>query len=145
MIESLPQSSKNSGNKRPSWDSYFMEIARLVATRSTCLRRQVGAVFVRDKRILATGYNGVPRGLAHCLDIGCLREKLGIPAEGIPANYKLSQPDFMNRLGTPIMQQKDPSYLWFYYDLRDGGKAVITLDRGAWEVGDARILRIDTR
>jgi len=80
MIESLPQSSKNSGNKRPSWDSYFMEIARLVATRSTCLRRQVGAVFVRDKRILATGYNGVPRGLAHCLDIGCLREKLGIPS-----------------------------------------------------------------
>ena len=50
------------------------------ATRSTCLRRQVGAVLVRDKRILATGYNGAPRGMAHCLDIGCLREQLGIPS-----------------------------------------------------------------
>jgi len=57
-----------------------MEITRLVATRSTCLRRNVGAVFVKDKRILATGYNGVPRNLAHCLDIGCLRDKLNIPS-----------------------------------------------------------------
>jgi dCMP deaminase len=64
---------------RPSWDTYFMEIASLVATRSTCLRRKVGAVIVRDKRILATGYNGAPRGLPHCLDVGCLREKLNIP------------------------------------------------------------------
>lgn len=64
--------------KRPSWDSYFMEIARLVATRSTCLRRQVGAVIVKDKRILATGYNGAPGSLPHCLDIGCLREQQGI-------------------------------------------------------------------
>jgi dCMP deaminase len=68
------------GFVRPSWDDYFLEIARLVATRSTCLRRQVGAVVVKDKRILTTGYNGVPQGLAHCLDIGCLREKLGIPS-----------------------------------------------------------------
>lgn len=57
-----------------------MEIARLVAKRSTCLRRQVGAVLVRDKHILSTGYNGAPRGLAHCLDIGCLREQRGIPS-----------------------------------------------------------------
>jgi dCMP deaminase len=64
---------------RPSWDDYFMEIARLVATRSTCLRRQVGAVVVREKRILATGYNGAPKGLSHCLDIGCLREQMQIP------------------------------------------------------------------
>ncbi len=64
---------------RPSWDEYFIEIAQLVATRSTCLRRQVGAVAVKDKRILATGYNGVPKSLPHCLDVGCLREKLGIP------------------------------------------------------------------
>jgi dCMP deaminase len=64
---------------RPSWDAYFMDITRLVATRSTCLRRRVGAVMVRDKRILATGYNGVPKNLAHCLDIGCLRDKLGVP------------------------------------------------------------------
>ena len=65
---------------RPSWDQYFMSIADLAATRSTCLRRQVGAVIVKDKRILATGYNGAPKGLAHCLDVGCLREKLNIPS-----------------------------------------------------------------
>jgi dCMP deaminase len=65
---------------RPSWDEYFMDIARQVATRSTCLRRHVGAVIVRDKRILCTGYNGAPRGLAHCDVVGCLREKLGIPS-----------------------------------------------------------------
>ena len=66
--------------ERPSWDRYFMSIARLASTRSTCLRRQVGAVIVKDKKILATGYNGAPMGLEHCLDIGCLREELGIPS-----------------------------------------------------------------
>lgn len=65
---------------RPSWDEYFMEITHLVARRSTCLRRQVGAVLVKDKNILATGYNGAPSGVAHCLDVGCLREKLGVPS-----------------------------------------------------------------
>jgi dCMP deaminase len=57
-----------------------MDITRLVASRSTCLRRQVGAIIVKDKKILATGYNGAPSGLAHCLDIGCLREKMKIPS-----------------------------------------------------------------
>lgn len=66
--------------ERPSWDQYFMSIARLASTRSTCLRRQVGAVIVKDKKILATGYNGAPMGLKHCLDIDCLREELGIPS-----------------------------------------------------------------
>lgn len=65
---------------RPSWPSYFMGIARLVAGRSTCLRRHVGAIAVLDKRILATGYNGAPSGLRHCLDIGCLREQNGVPS-----------------------------------------------------------------
>ena len=65
---------------RPSWDEYFMEIADLVRTRSTCVRRQVGAVIVKDKRILATGYNGAPIGCKHCTDIGCMREKLSIPS-----------------------------------------------------------------
>ena len=60
---------------RPSWDEYFLQIATLVSSRSTCLRRKVGAVIVKDKRILTTGYNGVPRGLAHCVEVGCLREK----------------------------------------------------------------------
>ena len=67
-------------SRRPSWDEYFLEMARLVAKRATCLRRSVGAVLVKEKKILATGYNGAPAGLAHCLDIGCLREKLGIPS-----------------------------------------------------------------
>ena len=63
---------------RPSWDEYFLRIAAEVATRSTCLRRQVGAILVRDKRILTTGYNGAPRGITHCSQVGCLREKRGI-------------------------------------------------------------------
>ena len=65
---------------RPTWEEYFMDIARLVAKRATCLRRQVGAVLVMDKRLLATGYNGAPSGLAHCLEVGCLREKNKIPS-----------------------------------------------------------------
>ena len=63
---------------RPSWDSYFMNITNLVAQRSTCLRRAVGAVLVKDKRILSTGYNGAPANLKHCLEVGCLREQMGI-------------------------------------------------------------------
>ena len=66
--------------QRPSWEEYFMEIAYLVAKRSTCLRRQVGAVIVKSKNILATGYNGVPRGITHCEVTGCLREKLNVPS-----------------------------------------------------------------
>src|SRR4030042_226545 len=66
--------------KRPSWDEYFLEMAKLVSKRATCLRRRVGAVLVKDKRILATGYNGAPRGLKHCLDTGCMRQKLKIPS-----------------------------------------------------------------
>jgi len=65
---------------RPGWDEYFMELAKVVAKRSTCLRQKVGAIIVKDKRILATGYNGAPSGMAHCLDIGCEREKLKIPS-----------------------------------------------------------------
>lgn len=66
--------------KRPTWDEYFLSIAKLVATRSTCLRRQVGAVVVKNKQILATGYNGAPSGLEHCDKIGCLRNELNIPS-----------------------------------------------------------------
>jgi len=65
---------------RPTLDEYFMEIAKVVAKRSTCLRQNVGAVIVKDKRILTTGYNGAPSGLPHCLEIGCLREQLKVPS-----------------------------------------------------------------
>ncbi len=65
---------------RPSWDEYFMSIAQMVSTRSTCLRRKVGAVLVKDKRIISTGYNGPPSGLKHPEEVGCLREKLKIPS-----------------------------------------------------------------
>jgi dCMP deaminase len=60
--------------QRPSWNEYFMNIAHEVAKRSTCDRAQVGAVIVRDKRILTTGYNGSPRGLPHCSEVGCLMD-----------------------------------------------------------------------
>jgi dCMP deaminase len=65
---------------RPGWDEYFLEIARLVSKRSTCLRRKVGALVVKDRRILATGYNGTPSGIKHCSEVGCLREKLKVPS-----------------------------------------------------------------
>lgn len=65
---------------RPSWNTYFMDITRLVAKRSTCLRRAVGAVIVKDKRILSTGYNGAPVNITHCSEVGCLREKLNVPS-----------------------------------------------------------------
>jgi len=68
------------GLDRPSWDEYFMELARVVARRSTCLRRGVGALLVRDRRILATGYNGAPSGLVHCAEAGCIREEKKIPS-----------------------------------------------------------------
>lgn len=71
---------KKRKDSRPGWDEYFLEIVRTVAKRSTCLRRQVGALIVKDRRILASGYNGTPRGITHCSVAGCLREKLNIPS-----------------------------------------------------------------
>ncbi len=66
--------------QRPTWDEYFMQITQLVASRSTCMRRQVGALLVKGKNILATGYNGVPSGITHCDVTGCLREQLNVPS-----------------------------------------------------------------
>jgi len=61
--------------ERPTWDEYFIQLAHLASSRSTCLRRRVGAVLMKNKHIISTGYNGAPRGLRHCLELGCLREK----------------------------------------------------------------------
>jgi len=66
--------------ERPDWDSYFMAITILVSKRSTCIRRSVGAVIVKDKRILSTGYNGAPSGIEHCSQVGCLRDQLNVPS-----------------------------------------------------------------
>jgi dCMP deaminase len=67
--------------ERPSWDEYFIGIARLTSERATCLRRKVGAVIVQNKQIVATGYNGAPKGIAHCEEKGgCLREKMKVPS-----------------------------------------------------------------
>ena len=63
---------------RPTIDEYFMRIAEVAATRSTCLRHSIGTVIIRDKRIISTGYNGAPKGFDHCLDIGCARNQKGI-------------------------------------------------------------------
>ena len=67
-------------NNRPSWQQYFMQMAILASSRSTCLRRQVGAVLVKDNQILSTGYNGTPKGIRHCSEVGCLREKNNVPS-----------------------------------------------------------------
>ena len=66
--------------ERLPWPEYFMRITYMVAERSTCTRRKVGAVAVKNKRILATGYNGAPAHVAHCLDVGCMRQQMGIPS-----------------------------------------------------------------
>lgn len=65
---------------RPGWDEYFMKAAFLVCERSSCMRRSVGAVLVKDKQILATGYNGAPSGIKHCEEVGCIREKMKVPS-----------------------------------------------------------------
>jgi dCMP deaminase len=65
-------------DSRMGLDEYFMRVAILVSQRSTCLRRPVGAIVVKQKRILTTGYNGAPRNLRHCLEVGCLRDQLGV-------------------------------------------------------------------
>jgi len=66
---------------RPDWDSYFIEIAKVVSSRSTCLRRRYGAVIVKDNVIISTGYNGSPRGMTNCIDTGkCTRKELNIPS-----------------------------------------------------------------
>ncbi|MFQ5574600.1 MAG: cytidine/deoxycytidylate deaminase family protein, partial [Terriglobia bacterium] len=67
-------------SERPSWDEYFMGIAAHVSLRSTCLRRKTGALIAKEKRILSTGYNGSPRGLAHCSELRCQRDRLDIPS-----------------------------------------------------------------
>jgi dCMP deaminase len=65
---------------RPDWDRYFLEITDVVKKRSTCLRRQVGAVIVQNNHIVATGYNGTPAKITHCSETGCLRDKLKVPS-----------------------------------------------------------------
>lgn len=69
---------QTSENKRPSYDEYFMEMASVVSKRSTCLRRKVGAILVKDRHILSTGYNGAPKGFRHCIDVGCVRQDMDI-------------------------------------------------------------------
>ncbi|MBU3912371.1 MAG: dCMP deaminase family protein [Candidatus Omnitrophica bacterium] len=67
-------------SKRPDWDEYFLKLSYLVAERSTCVRHHVGAVIVRDKRILTAGYNGAASGVKDCLQLGCMRNEKGIPS-----------------------------------------------------------------
>jgi len=67
-------------SSRPTWDEYFIKIAALVSERSTCLRHHVGAIVVKDKRIITTGYNGAAKGTKDCLELGCLRDESKIPS-----------------------------------------------------------------
>ena len=72
---------KSKHSLRPDWDNYFIEIAKVVSSRSTCLRRKYGAVIVKDRVIVSTGYNGSPRGMVNCIDTGkCTRKELNIPS-----------------------------------------------------------------
>jgi dCMP deaminase len=71
---------ENKKKLRPTWDEYFINIAKLVSSRSTCLRRDVGAVVVKNKQVLTTGYNGAPAGVRHCDEVGCMREEMGVPS-----------------------------------------------------------------
>lgn len=82
QVNQVKVSGGHSAANRPPWEVYFMRICQLVASRSTCLRRQVGAIIVREKRILATGYNGAPNNTPHCFELpgGCLRESQNIPS-----------------------------------------------------------------
>jgi len=66
--------------ERPTYDEYFMKMAHVVSERSTCLRRKVGAILVKNKHILSTGYNGAPKGMKHCEEVGCLRQKMKVPS-----------------------------------------------------------------
>lgn len=69
---------------RPDIHTYFMKMAQVASIMTTCTRRQVGAILVKDKQVISTGYNGAPKNTAHCLDIGCLRDELGIPSGQSP-------------------------------------------------------------
>ena len=80
MSSCLPPDFSSAPGGRPGWDEYFISIARLVSRRSTCLRRSVGAVLVKDRRLLTTGYNGAPSGLPHCAEAGCERQNRGVPS-----------------------------------------------------------------
>jgi len=78
--KSHSKKAKKSVRKRPTVDEYFTAMAELVSTRSTCLRRQFGAVIVQNNHVISTGYNGAPKDMPHCIEIGCLRDDLGIPS-----------------------------------------------------------------
>jgi dCMP deaminase len=79
-MQKIKTKKQKDSDQRPSWDEYFMEISQIVAKRSTCLRRRVGAIIVKNRRILATGYNGTPTKISHCSDVGCIRIKLNVPS-----------------------------------------------------------------
>ncbi|NLB68756.1 MAG: dCMP deaminase family protein [Lentisphaerae bacterium] len=78
----MQKNNKLPSEQRPDWDTYFMDIAHVVATRGNCSRRKVAAVIVKDKRIISTGYNGTPRGIKNCMDGGCPRCASDTPSGG---------------------------------------------------------------
>lgn len=138
---------KKLSSKRPSWDEYFLEIAKVVATRSTCDRAHVGAVIAKNKVILSTGYNGAPRGLPHCDDVGheiveghCIRTihaeanaiaqaaRNGAPIEGATIYLTISPcyDCFKMMINAGL---KEVMYREFYMSRYGLSKAVLTLSK----------------
>lgn len=98
---------------RPTWDEYFMNIAEMVKTRSTCLRRHVGAVIVKDKRILSTGYNGAPARSKHCAEIGCIRMQMNVPSGEKHELCRASHAE-MNAIAQAAMSGTSVNGAWIY-------------------------------
>lgn len=126
-------------DERPGWDEYFMKIASVVSERSTCLRRQVGAVLVRERQILSTGYNGAPKNMKHCCETGCIRKKMKVPSgekhelcRGLHAEMNaLTQAaaNGMNVAGSTIYTTASPCSLCAKMLINAGIVQVVTRDR----------------
>ncbi|WP_347246170.1 cytidine/deoxycytidylate deaminase family protein [Thermogutta sp.] len=117
--------------KRPSWEATWLEVARVVAKRSTCRRRNVGAVIVDDlNRVVAVGYNGAPRGMAHCIDVGCLLDQNGSCIRTVHAEVNAIAQAGTQARGTTLYTTTAPCLHCMYLIIQSGIKRVVYSDIG---------------